>query len=317
MKRPAFQFYPADWHTKIELQSCSIAARGLWIEMLCIMHGCEPYGHLALGGASMSVEKLAMHAKIPADACETLLKELEDMGIFSRARGGIIYSRRMVRDEAARVARAAGGPAGASAGHEGASHGKKGGRPRKNPPSAKPETPLRVSGKPPLQDDGSGNEKPAPSSSSPSSEANTDRSSSSAARAVEDVSGLVGWLLETLNNPNLVRQPLAEIVREWRATGLDDEAIRVCIAECLAQRRTAQPDWSPASLRYFTPGIKQRAEIRSGGDGASAMPGNPDDDRVQRFRESGFWLPEWDEFPPDDPRCSVSLIILQKYGYRL
>ena len=30
MKRPAFQFYPSDWRKDMALQSCSVAARGLW-----------------------------------------------------------------------------------------------------------------------------------------------------------------------------------------------------------------------------------------------------------------------------------------------
>jgi hypothetical protein len=312
MKRPAFQFYPADWRKHTDLQTCSIGARGLWVEMLCIMHECEPYGHLTLRGDPMPVEKLARLAGLLPAECELLLKELEDADIFSRTRSHLIYSRRMVKDEAARAARAAGGPAGAV-------HGKKGGRPARQKPLAAgdkgfQETPSDGAWKPlPM-----GKQNPLdnpPSSSSSVTESNTDRSSIPSARAVEDASGLVGWLLETLNDPNLVRQPLAQIAREWRGTGLDDEAIRVCIGDVLAQRRAADPNWMPGSLRYFTPGIKQRAEVRSG-DGASAMPSDPDDDRVQRFKATGFWMAEWDEFKPNDPRCSVSPTILRKHGYR-
>jgi hypothetical protein len=29
---------------------CSIGARGLWMEMMCIMHEGEPYGHLLVSG---------------------------------------------------------------------------------------------------------------------------------------------------------------------------------------------------------------------------------------------------------------------------
>ena len=47
-KRPAFQFYPESWRTDAELRSCSLAARGLWIDLMCVMHQCKPYGHLVL-----------------------------------------------------------------------------------------------------------------------------------------------------------------------------------------------------------------------------------------------------------------------------
>ena len=51
-KRPSFQFYPDDWRADNELHICSLAARGLWIEMMMIMHNATPYGTLlARGGA--------------------------------------------------------------------------------------------------------------------------------------------------------------------------------------------------------------------------------------------------------------------------
>lgn len=46
MRRPSFQFYPSDWRNDAGLKLCSMGARGLWIEMICIMHASEPYGHL-------------------------------------------------------------------------------------------------------------------------------------------------------------------------------------------------------------------------------------------------------------------------------
>jgi hypothetical protein len=46
MKRPADQFYPGDWLNDAALRACSLAARGLWKDMNCIMHQGHPYGHL-------------------------------------------------------------------------------------------------------------------------------------------------------------------------------------------------------------------------------------------------------------------------------
>lgn len=35
--RPSFQFYPNDWRSDTNLRLCSLAAQGLWMDMLCLM----------------------------------------------------------------------------------------------------------------------------------------------------------------------------------------------------------------------------------------------------------------------------------------
>jgi hypothetical protein len=151
MKRPSFQFYPADWRKDAALQSCSVAARGLWMEMMCIAHECEPYGHLTVNGKAMTCAQIARLVGLGERECGKLLKELQDAGVSSVAEDGSIFSRRMVRDEDLRQRRADAGKAGSEFGILGAEHGRKGGRPRKD----------RGDEKPPL--------KPSPSSSSSSS----------------------------------------------------------------------------------------------------------------------------------------------------
>jgi hypothetical protein len=114
----------------------------------------------------MTVESLARLVGEGVAPVRRWLSELRENEVFSSTEDGLIYSRRMVRDEAIRDARAAGGPAGAEHGHKGGSHGAKGGRPRKE--------------KPPLADDERGVLKPAPSSSSPSSSPSPDSSDADA-----------------------------------------------------------------------------------------------------------------------------------------
>lgn len=143
MKRPAFQFYPADWRKDMALQSCSVAARGLWIDILCIAHECEPYGHLTVNGRPMSAAQIGRHTGLTQRECERLLAELADAGVSSSTDEGVIFSRRMVRDEDLRNRRAEGGKAGSEHGAKGAEHGSKGGRPAKvrgvsEPPSEPP-----------------------------------------------------------------------------------------------------------------------------------------------------------------------------------
>lgn len=46
MKRPSFQFYPADWRNNAKLRRCSEAARGAWMDILCVLHDSDEYGVL-------------------------------------------------------------------------------------------------------------------------------------------------------------------------------------------------------------------------------------------------------------------------------
>lgn len=45
-KRPSFQFYPADWRNNAKLRRCSEAARGAWIDIMCVLHDSDEYGVL-------------------------------------------------------------------------------------------------------------------------------------------------------------------------------------------------------------------------------------------------------------------------------
>lgn len=154
-KRPAFQFYPADWRKDVELQSCSMAAQGLWINAICVAHECEPYGHLMVNGKPMTCAQLGRQVGLSQKETEILVAELLDAGVAKKGADGALFSKRMVQDEATRNARASGGKEGAAHGAKGGSHGNKGGRPAK--PKGGFETPLP------------GFEEPPPSSSSSSS----------------------------------------------------------------------------------------------------------------------------------------------------
>jgi hypothetical protein len=56
---PWMKFYPSDWRSDPALRSCTIAARGLWIEMMAIMHEAEPYGSLLVKGKRVDKKQLA------------------------------------------------------------------------------------------------------------------------------------------------------------------------------------------------------------------------------------------------------------------
>lgn len=112
MKRPSFQFYPGDWLRDTALRSCSIMARGLWIDMICLMHEGTPYGHLKVNHKVILLPNLARMVGATLQEVEGCLTELESAGVFNRAEDGTIYSRRMIRDESIRESRASGGKLG-------------------------------------------------------------------------------------------------------------------------------------------------------------------------------------------------------------
>lgn len=78
---------------------CSLAARGLWVELLGYAHEAEPYGHLLVAGKAPTIAQLAALVGSTPREVERLLAELEAADVFSRAPDGVIFSRRMIRDQ--------------------------------------------------------------------------------------------------------------------------------------------------------------------------------------------------------------------------
>lgn len=99
------KFYWSDWLSDAGLRRSSFAAKGLWIDMLCIAAQSDPIGYLTVKKVPLSVNDIARMCGGSEPEVGTLLTELEGNGVLSRDRNGIIYSRRMVRDDKkARVA---------------------------------------------------------------------------------------------------------------------------------------------------------------------------------------------------------------------
>lgn len=110
--QPFIKFFPTDWQADPAVRMCSLAARGLWFEMLCLMH--EAGGYLQVGDKEITPGQLARLVGTSQEEVEGLLAELEEASVFSRNRDrnalrkryanspenelGVIYCRRMVRD---------------------------------------------------------------------------------------------------------------------------------------------------------------------------------------------------------------------------
>lgn len=95
--KPWSKFYWPDWRDP-RLRMCSLAARGLWMDMLSLMHEGVPYGHLLINGVAPSARQLASLVGAAEREVIALLAMLDEAGVFSKTDNGTIYSRRMVRD---------------------------------------------------------------------------------------------------------------------------------------------------------------------------------------------------------------------------
>ena len=98
MKAPWMKFYPTDWRSDPRLRMCSLEARGLWIEMVCLMHEAEPYGHLRIAGEIPTLSQLSSMVGAHHKTVDKAIIELLKHGVFDRDSDGCIVSRRMVRD---------------------------------------------------------------------------------------------------------------------------------------------------------------------------------------------------------------------------
>ena len=102
-KLPAIQFYLGDWMKDPAVRASSLAARGLWIELIFAMHDSPRRGFLELkSDKPLSNEQIARKVGASVKDCKVLLEELDDLGVYSVTENGVIFNRRMVRDEAKR-----------------------------------------------------------------------------------------------------------------------------------------------------------------------------------------------------------------------
>ncbi|MDE1169865.1 MAG: hypothetical protein PW734_01440 [Verrucomicrobium sp.] len=107
MKMPAFQFYPADWRKDPGVQSMSFHQRGIWFEILCLMHESPVRGVLLLpNGKAMSEESLAHILGLKKQNLTETLSCIMERGVADRdLESGALVNRRMVRDEKLRKMR--------------------------------------------------------------------------------------------------------------------------------------------------------------------------------------------------------------------
>lgn len=259
VKRPSYQWYPGDFRRDLAVQACSFEARGLWREMLDLMHDGEPYGHLTAGGVPIDDAQLARIVGATLSKVRRWLRELEERKVFSRTEAGVIYSRRMVKDEHIRQVRA--------------EAGSKGGNPALRPPRGAPDLLKQRDNHPPNQRD---EQNPTPAVASASARETTTSSSPADAAQCERVRRELpdeyqpdfDRLLSLV--PNAVSWA-AEL--EARLTGLHPPLVGPAIVGRAIRDYLASGAVDHASLRQFRRYIEgAEGEIADGSGGGNGTP---------------------------------------------
>ena len=114
VKRPSFQFYPADWLNDIKLQSCSLSSQGLLMNLICLMHQSEKYGYLMINGSIPPNKEVSRLLRLHHKTYDKSLIELITYGVLSEDGSGTLFCPRMVKDEYIREVRREAGSKGGS-----------------------------------------------------------------------------------------------------------------------------------------------------------------------------------------------------------
>lgn len=119
MKRPSFQFYTADWQGNSNLKRCTHEEKGIWIDIMCLMHDQEEYGILRWSIKEIAlavntsfqkikglIDKKILKGASAGSKCEPYIyiprsgrKDGEPVVLIPEQEGEIWYSSRMVKDE--------------------------------------------------------------------------------------------------------------------------------------------------------------------------------------------------------------------------
>lgn len=123
-KRPAFLFYPGDWLKDANLRRCSHNAKGVMIDLMCLMFECEDPGFLATAGIGWTDQEICRAIGGDSESTASGYHELLAKGAIRRSDDGIVYCSMLVRGEQLVRERRASGKAGANARWNGKPHGK-------------------------------------------------------------------------------------------------------------------------------------------------------------------------------------------------
>lgn len=115
-KLPALQFYTGDWLKDPSVQALDHEHKGVWMDLLCMMHESTDRGRLVLPtGQPFPDAGIARFLGLEQAKWKQIRSNLLAYGVASQDEAGVLYNRRMVRDEAIREARRRSGAIGGRA----------------------------------------------------------------------------------------------------------------------------------------------------------------------------------------------------------
>jgi hypothetical protein len=117
-KNPSATFYWKDWEEDPALRSCSLAAQGLWMRLLCVAARSPELGVVLIAGQDCRIANLPLAlARVVGEVPEVLTRLIDELvgsGAASLDKAGRLYCRRMVRAAALSKKRARSGALGAA-----------------------------------------------------------------------------------------------------------------------------------------------------------------------------------------------------------
>lgn len=107
-----FKFVPADWRKDPDLSRCSLAAKGFWIDAICILQEAEEPGVFRSNGIPWQDQEIVAAVGVERELGLSCLSELLTKGVCSRSKDGAVFARRVVRDHQLKKVRSEAGKLG-------------------------------------------------------------------------------------------------------------------------------------------------------------------------------------------------------------
>lgn len=104
-KLPYLHFYPGDWTKDPGVQALGFFERGVWFEIILMMHESTERGALLLNHKPMPQDALAKLLGLDNQTLTKTISTLIDYGVASFREDGALINRRMIRDEEVRKTR--------------------------------------------------------------------------------------------------------------------------------------------------------------------------------------------------------------------
>ena len=111
-KKESFAFYPVDWMSDSRLRLCSAGARGLWIDILCLMHLSNERGYLLIDDTILDEQMIQKALGYDAKEFDDCFLELTRYGIIKKDEKNRYFSKTMVNSQQISEKRSASGKLG-------------------------------------------------------------------------------------------------------------------------------------------------------------------------------------------------------------